>query len=1417
MAGDCDRVSVGRSREQGWALSDHVNNAADVESAIVNRSQVVGDAWLWRCNLAVGQVIHRSQIVKVFHRLGLLASNRESSAFGLYELAVVALGQVAKDRAVQSCVGSLASRACPIALGFHRRDQLLCVHRFARFAKNFQGRSDAAQSLLAGVAGLGSFGLGFAWLLENRNRCGRIAPDRFDRGRLVLNHRYVAFGGDLRASALRTHFAQKALSALNENLLAGCEVGCIPATARLLGIDLNLTSVARNVRVVLATNLYFCLLHLRNSKSVFVVGCHRQADRTTDRLRASVLRFGLLTKDQVRQSFAKKVDHHLDLRIDRRHIQAAVEVEHHFAVGKSLNPKLRNLALVQLVRFALCVVSEDQGVETVFVVDLALHPRSASGAVAVADLGDREVEVMFGHLFVSLVGLVNRFRVNTHEPCGSKRIKPDSEGFRNLFFGAYLCSEMFGDLRGRYLHIGQLVKEMFQGCWVGSGEYRHLFDRCVQVADGLERSSVCAEELGRGQAWSIGHGWHLVSPKLVGTEIAFAMSHMSHAVQTASSRRGKDSEGSPESFPRRIAVLGSAIAACFPGPFAAVADLTTLDDVNDVFVGNVLIVVGFVVVVRVVHLLARGNATNAVLKRPVLLGHQPDLGVAAMFFAVVVEDFDQGVEIHVLVSVVVNEKSFSDNTHEPCGSNRSKPIPAAFRSVLAGFFTLPTVPNVGVSRVLSHVAYLVVFGEKDATVGDCREQIRERRASVRGVRGTALCGGLEDRAEPTSLHCVDGFDGVKVFDEQRACGLLLVGVGNLKGVCQGSQSLDRVVVSFSNFLSLVCVHRFENHAKGCVGCFVFVTVLGHGLVSVSEKGWNRLCDNTHEPCGSKHIKRIPRGIRSLVKCFSKAANPCGCAAELWANIRLVRHDHRQIALTNNGHRGFHSSLFFQQETSFTALELGCSRFEILAQVEEPIPNRMECVANIHRFDGFVGIELLEDASNELMSFVLWCCVHLQGSLFGIVNLCFDDTHEPCGSKRIKPSLQTFQKEFAGGSFGPPAIPSFSLVVLQKELEHGLLLVEFGEICFSFTRVAEIAFSELNPGHATGLVGQHGLRVVNRVLGPSQHLLCDACQAPLRVGDHPFEASQLCLNRLLDVVGCFAHSFFSVSEREWNRLRDDTHEPCGSNNLKPSIRGFQQESKCFSGSRRFAQNAPRRVAVRVWQLLVTYTIRPHGDVKLVPRRQTCESRTSVFGVSFGCGLCRAVVFAGEVEELGFDRFPFRFGFAGDLSVDLVAKGTLVPTLGPSESVEQSVEFGFAKASTRAIPATLSSFLLDVIPFVASFGIEGEFNQTQNHHQVSDHLGLVERSAEGSEFDSVLTSGQVGQVQQVVAIRFASALGVVFVAVLFDSLGVHYLFAFVSSCRGVDRSFVVADQGDQSCQGGRVSVPANRYVQIMESSP
>ncbi len=176
VAGDGNRVSVSRSGEQRGTLADHIHHAADVELAIVDRSQVVGDAWLWRCDLAVGQVIHRSQIVKVFHRVGLLASNGEASAFGLHELAVVALGQVAKNRAVQGRVRRLATWAGPVALGFHRGDQLLCVHRFARFAKNFQGRSDAAQTLLAGVGGLRSCCFCLAWLLEDRNAVEESPP-----------------------------------------------------------------------------------------------------------------------------------------------------------------------------------------------------------------------------------------------------------------------------------------------------------------------------------------------------------------------------------------------------------------------------------------------------------------------------------------------------------------------------------------------------------------------------------------------------------------------------------------------------------------------------------------------------------------------------------------------------------------------------------------------------------------------------------------------------------------------------------------------------------------------------------------------------------------------------------------------------------------------------------------------------------------------------------------------------------------------------------------------------------------------------------------------------------------------------------------------------------------------------------------
>ncbi len=119
------------------------------------------------------------------------------------------------------------------------------------------------------------------------------------------------------------------------------------------------------------------------------------------------------------------------------------------------------------------------------------------------------------------------------------------------------------------------------------------------------------------------------------------MTHMSHAVQTASSRREKILKVF-QNLLRRIGVSQSTIATCFPGSLASVADLTTFDDVDGVVVGNVLGVVIFILIVgRIVHVAAAGNAADPVFEGPVLLGHQPHFGVASELFAVVVEDFDQ--------------------------------------------------------------------------------------------------------------------------------------------------------------------------------------------------------------------------------------------------------------------------------------------------------------------------------------------------------------------------------------------------------------------------------------------------------------------------------------------------------------------------------------------------------------------------------------------------------------------------------------------------------------------------------------------------------------------------------------------------------------------------------------------------------
>src|SRR5690606_18512036 len=66
-------------------------------------------------------------------------------------------------------------------------------------------------------------------------------------------------------------------------------------------------------------------------------------------------------------------------------------------------------------------------------------------------------------------------------------------------------------------------------------------------------------------------------------------------------------------------------------------------------------------------------------------------------------------------------------------------------------------------------------------------------------------------------------------------------------------------------------------------------------------------------------------------------------------------------------------------------------------------------------------------------------------------------------------------------------------------------------------------------------------------------------------------------------------------------------------------------------------------------------------------------------------------------------------------------------------------------------------------------------------------------------------------QVVAIRFAALLGVVFVAVLLDLLRVGRLFAASRPGARKNGLLVVADQRNQSGQGGGVAIPFDRYVQ------
>jgi hypothetical protein len=112
--------------------------------------------------------------------------------------------------------------------------------------------------------------------------------------------------------------------------------------------------------------------------------------------------------------------------------------------------------------------------------------------------------------------------------------------------------------------------------------------------------------------------------------------------------------------------------------------------------------------------------------------------------------------------------SMGNDTHEPCGSIDSKPIPPAFSHVLPCFLGGLTGHDVGPCCDALNVGDLVEGSDKNATAGECRDQAEERRASVRGVRGIPLVCGLEDLSKAAVLHRVQGLDRVEVFGEKRA-------------------------------------------------------------------------------------------------------------------------------------------------------------------------------------------------------------------------------------------------------------------------------------------------------------------------------------------------------------------------------------------------------------------------------------------------------------------------------------------------------------------------------------------------------------------------------------------------------------------------------------------------------------------------
>ncbi len=130
---------------------------------------------------------------------------------------------------------------------------------------------------------------------------------------------------------------------------------------------------------------------------------------------------------------------------------------------------------------------------------------------------------------------------------------------------------------------------------------------------------------------------------------------------------------------------------------------------------------------------------------------------------------------------------------------------------------------------------LVEGSPKNEVCGRVSRPSEERALPIRGVRGFPLVCGLEDLSKAAVFIASRAWTALKcsVRSGPALGGLLCV--GDLKGFCQGHQTLDRFVVGFADLLGLVGVHRLEDLAKGSVGRCVLVVCVGHVCVSFWKK------------------------------------------------------------------------------------------------------------------------------------------------------------------------------------------------------------------------------------------------------------------------------------------------------------------------------------------------------------------------------------------------------------------------------------------------------------------------------------------------------------------------------------------------------------------------------------------------------